>query len=241
MLRMKIVTLNRMLTAIVISAAAIAGMSLATNAQQQDQKDNHKQEKQQKGQQPAKSQQRQRAQRPQQQQQRLVQCRQQVQGQDRLWTQRSAMLRQQRRSAQYRFQQGYLERRRQQISEQNARAYDYNSDPNFYAATNYRYARGGRFYQTNQYGADLLRQGVNYGYEEGLQAGQADQEDHWGGAGYQDSYAYQDASYGYNGCYVDQSEYSYYFREGFRRGYEDGYNSRSQYCSYSNGNRSLES
>ena len=31
------------------------------------------------------------------------------------------------------------------------------------------------------------------------------------------------------------NEYQYYFREGFRRGYEDGYHSRSQYGRYSNG------
>jgi len=168
-----------------------------------------------------------------------VQYRQQVQGQDRLWTQRSELLQQQRRTAQYRFQQAYLERRRQQILDQNARSYDYSSDPNFYSAANYRYSRGGSFYQTNQSGADLLRQSVNYGYEEGFQAGQADQEDRWRGASYQGSYAYQDANYGYNGYYVAQTEYSYYFREGFRRGYEDGYNSRSQYGSYSNGNYSI--
>ena len=52
-------------------------------------------------------------------------------------------------------------------------------------------------------------------------------------------YAYQDANYGYNGYYVDQDDYNYYFREGFRRGYEDGYYSRYQYGSYSNGNYSM--
>ncbi len=141
--------------------------------------------------------------------------------------------------AQYRFQQQYLERRRQQIRDWNARSYDYNNDPNFYSAANYRYSRGGRSYQTNQYGADLLRQAVNYGYQEGFQAGQADREDRYRNSSYQSSYAYQDANYGYNGYYVAQTEYSYYFREGFRRGYEDGYNSRSQYGSYSNGNYSI--
>jgi len=174
-----------------------------------------------------------------QQQQRLVRYRQQVQSQDRLWSQRSAMLQQQRRTAQYRFEQQYLERRRQQIADWNARAYDYNNDPNFYSSANYRYSRAGRTYQTNQYGADLLRQGVNYGYEEGFQAGEADREDHYQNSGHQNSYAYQDANYGYNGYYVDQTEYSYYFREGFRRGYADGYNSRSQYGTYSNGNYSI--
>jgi hypothetical protein len=38
---------------------------------------------------------------------------------------------------------------------------------------------------------------------------------------------------------MDRSEYSYYFRLGFRRGYEDGYYSRSQYGSYRNGSYSL--
>jgi hypothetical protein len=46
-------------------------------------------------------------------------------------------------------------------------------------------------------------------------------------------------SYGYDGYYVDLSEYQYYFREGFRRGYEDGYYSRSRYGRYSNGSASI--
>jgi hypothetical protein len=75
---------------------------------------------------------------------------------------------------------------------------------------------------------------VNYGYEEGFRAGQADREDGWGSS-YQDSYAYQDANYGYDGYYVERDDYNYYFREGFRRGYEDGYDSRSQYGTESNG------
>jgi hypothetical protein len=165
--------------------------------------------------------------------------RQQTQRQDNLWAQRSALLQQQRRTAQYRFQQDYLERQRQQVLDWNARSYDYNNDPNFYSAANYRYSRGGRYYQTNQYGADLLRQAVNRGYEEGFRSGEADREDRWRSANYQSSYAYQDANYGYNGYYVAQTEYSYYFRQGFQRGYEDGYNSRSQYGSYSNGNHSI--
>jgi hypothetical protein len=165
--------------------------------------------------------------------------RQQVQVQDRLWTQRSALLQQQRRMAQYRFQQGYIERRRQQILDQNVSTYDYNNDPNFYSAANYRYSRAGRNYQTNQYGANLLRQAVNYGYEEGLQAGQADREDRYSAGGYQNSYAYQDANYGYNGYYVAPTEYSYYFRQGFQRGYDDGYNSRTQYGNSSNGGYSI--
>ena len=37
------------------------------------------------------------------------------------------------------------------------------------------------------------------------------------------------------GRYVDQGEYNYYFREGFRRGYEDGYYKRTKYGRYANG------
>ena len=80
----------------------------------------------------------------------------------------------------------------------------------------------------------MLRQAINNGYESGYRAGQADREDGWRGS-YQDSYAYEDGNFGYNGYYVDLDEYRHYFREGFRRGYEDGYYSRSQYGTYSNG------
>ena len=39
----------------------------------------------------------------------------------------------------------------------------------------------------------------------------------------------------HGGMYVDESEYGYYFRQGFQRGYEDGYSSRFQYGSNANG------
>ena len=42
--------------------------------------------------------------------------------------------------------------------------HDYDNDPYFYTAPIYRYNRGGAYYETNQYGADLLRQAVNNGY-----------------------------------------------------------------------------
>jgi hypothetical protein len=121
----------------------------------------------------------------------------------------------------------------------NEQNYNYNSDPYFNTAPSYRYSRSGRYYETNQYGANLLKQAVTYGYEQGFRAGQADREDGWG-YNYQDTYAYQDANYGYNGFYVDQNDYNYYYREGFSRGYDDGYNNRYQYGSYSNGNYSVQ-
>ena len=56
---------------------------------------------------------------------------------------------------------------------------------------------------------------------------------------YRGSFAYQDAIYGYRGYYVSRSEYAHYFREGFRRGYEDGYYTRSRFGRYDDGNHSI--
>jgi hypothetical protein len=157
---------------------------------------------------------------------------QQVQRQQQLAAQRERLLQQQRRMAQWRYQQRYLAYiRQQELRLRNARYNDqYYSERNIY-----RYNRGGRYYETNQYGANMLRQALNNGYEQGYNAGLADREDGWRSSGYQDSFAYDDATYGYDGYYVDENEYRHYFREGFRRGYEDGYNSRSQYGYRSNG------
>jgi hypothetical protein len=137
----------------------------------------------------------------------------------------------------YRYQQQYWTRM-EQIRLQNVRTYGSNRNLYFNSAPNYRYLRSGSYYETNQYGANMLRQAVNFGYEQGFRSGQADRQDRWQSS-YQDSYAYEDANYGYSGYYVDQSEYNHYFREGFRRGYEDGYSSRNQYGNYSNGKYSI--
>jgi len=147
-------------------------------------------------------------------------------------------LQRQRRLAQYRFQREYLEHLRQEEIRIRQARYDYYSDPYFYSPPIYRYYRGASYYEVNQYGADLLRRAVNYGYREGYRAGVADREDRWN-FDYRDSYAYQDANYGYDGYCEDQGAYNYYFREGFRRGYEDGYYSRYQYGTYYNGEYSV--
>lgn len=157
------------------------------------------------------------------------QYRQRLYAQERLAQQRADALRQERRMAQYRYQQQYYAAlRRQRLAIDNARYYNYNSDPYYYTAASFRYERGGSYYETNRYGADILRQAVNYGYEQGFRAGDADRQDRWN-QGYENGFAYQDANYGYSGRYVDQETYNYYFREGYRRGYEDGYNRRSEY------------
>jgi hypothetical protein len=204
--------------------------------QQQQQQQLQQQDKQQRkaqGQQRLSEQEQQ--QRISQQQQRLVQYREHLDQQERLAQQHAAQLQQQKRTAQYRFQQQYFQRlRQQQLRLQNERNYNYGRDPFFYTPPSYRYVRGGRYYETNQYGANLLRQAVNYGYEEGFRAGQADRQDHWG-YNFEESYAYRDANYGYSGYYVERDDYNYYFREGFRRGYQDGYYGRYQYGRRSNG------
>ena len=142
--------------------------------------------------------------------------------------QRYRQLQEQRRNAYLRYQQRYWERlRRDRERLRQMRYYD-----NYY--NNYRYYRGGNYYYTSQYGAQMLRDAVRNGYEEGFYAGQADRQDGWG-FDYRNSYGYQDAAFGYDSYYVSMDEYNYYFREGFRRGYEDGYYSRSRYGNYSNG------
>ena len=175
-----------------------------------------------------------------QQQQRLVQYREHLDQQQRLAEQQSAQLQQQRRTAQYGYQQQYVARLREQQRHVESRdRYDYDRDPYFHTPPSYRYYRGGSYYVTNQYGVDLLRRGVNHGYEEGYRAGLADRKDHWA-YGYEDSYAYRDANYGYRGFYVDRDDYNHYFREGFRRGYEDAYYRRSRYGTYSNGRGTIQ-
>jgi TolA-binding protein len=235
--KMKFNFMKRMVIAHITGAALLLGTSgLAIsqeqipqhNAQRKEQQRNAQQ--QQRGTQQWRQEQERRQQRVQ--QQRLNQYSQQRRQLDRLAQEREKRLQQQRRQSHLRFQQQYLERLRQdQVALQNARS-------NEYSALSYRYSRGGRYYQTNQYGVDMLRQAVNYGYEGGVRAGQADREDRTRFS-YRDSYAYQDASYGYNGYHVDLNEYRHYFREGFNRGYQDGYYSRSQYGRNSNGAFSL--
>ena len=101
------------------------------------------------------------------------------------------------------------------------------------ARNRYRVFRNGSWYNTDQRGADLLRQAVQEGYRQGFQAGRSDRNRrvglNWGG-----SSIYRSGNYGWQ-SYVDRSQYQYYFRQGFERGYQDGYNSRYQYGSNNNG------
>jgi hypothetical protein len=152
----------------------------------------------------------------------------------------AAQMQSKKRTAQYAYTQQYaqrLQQQQQQLQQQQV-ARDYSRDPYFAAPATYRYTVSGTTRQTNQYGVDVLRQAVNTGYQQGVLAGQADRRD-GATSSYQNSFAYQDANYGYAGQYVAQGDYNYYFRQGFRRGYQDGYGSRSQYGTVSNGNASI--
>ena len=145
---------------------------------------------------------------------------------------REQELRNQRRNSYLRYQSAYWNRLRQdELRLQQAQYYDsiYN---------NYRYNRGGSYYYTSSYGAQMLRNALQNGYEQGFEAGMADRQDGWN-SDYSNSYAYQDGSFGYDSYYVGLDEYSYYFRQGFQRGYEDGYYGREQYGTYSNGKYSI--
>jgi len=132
--------------------------------------------------------------------------------------------------SQYRYQQQYRDgMRRQALIVQVTRSDDYYAqDPYFHTAPSYSYSWGGQFRQINSYGVVMLRNAVNYGYQQGFASGQADHEDGWR-SDVRNSYGYQDALYGFDGLYIAPDEYAYYFRQGFQRGYEDGFYTRAQY------------
>jgi hypothetical protein len=150
--------------------------------------------------------------------------------------QASAALQQQKRSAQYTVNEQYaanLRLQQQRLNTpRNAR------DPYYSAPMTFRYTVGSTDRETNRYGADVMRQAVNNGYQQGFKAGRADRKDHWS-SNYQQSYGYEDANFGYSGNYLPQSDYNYYFREGFRRGYEDGFAKHAQYGTVVNGSPSI--
>ena len=175
--------------------------------------------------------------RAQEEQRRAAAYQQRLDQQLRVLQQQNAQLEQQKRAAQLREQQQYAIRLQQQRQRLQA-ARDYSRDPYVSAPHTFRCTFAGTTRQTNQYGADLLRQAVNDGYQQGYLAGRADHQDHWR-ASYQNSQAYRDADYGYTGNYIDEADYSYYFRQGFRRGYDDGYNTRLQYGTTSGGSASI--
>ena len=139
------------------------------------------------------------------------------------------ILRQQKRIQHLRFQEQYEERLRAQRAQLSQARYDYNNDPYYYTAPNVRYLRDGQYRQTNQYGIEETGEGAcRPATTKAIRAGRADREDRWR-YDYRSAFAYQDANYGYDGRYIAQDEYNHYFREGFQRGYDDGYYARNKY------------
>ena len=167
------------------------------------------------------------------QQQRAAEYRRQLDHQVIAMEQQNVQLQQQRRTSQYGAQQQYAVQLRQQQRDL-LTARDYATDPWVSAPFTYRYVANGANRQTNQYGAEVLRQAVRNGYAQGYRAGQADQKDH-SPATYQSTFAYRDANHGYSGRDVDQSDYNFYFRQGLERGYADGFMHRAQYGTVANG------
>jgi len=127
--------------------------------------------------------------------------------------------------AQQRAQQEYAEYQRSQRS--GYRAYNRSGNNGYY-----RVYRNGSYYQTDYRGAELLRQAVNSGYQQGFQQGQMDAQYRRNGS-YYGNEVYRSGVYGYQ-SYVDRSQYQYYFQQGFQRGYEDGFNNQYRYGSRSN-------
>lgn len=128
-------------------------------------------------------------------------------------------------------QQREYERQRQQqqqqyYGDQQQQGY-YNNQQGNYNTRRYRVYTNGRYYNTDQRGAQLLQQAVNNGYQQGFRAGQYDASRR-NGYGYNSQNMYRSGNYGYQ-SYVDQSQYRYYFQQGFQKGYQDGYYRRNQY------------
>jgi hypothetical protein len=102
----------------------------------------------------------------------------------------------------------------------------------------FRYNLGGVYRETNQYGADALRQAVDRGYQEGYRAGLMDRRNRASG-NFDRAFGYSEGNFAYTGSYVPAGDYRYYFREGFQRGYDDAFGNRSRYGTFSNGRASI--
>jgi len=154
-----------------------------------------------------------------------------------------AKIEMQRERLQQRRQAEWTRRNTQLVVRRNNGTGYYTLDPNANIAPpgRYRVNRDGRWYNTDDRGADLLRQAVNEGYRQGFNSGRSDYSGNRRSS-WSNSNVYRTGTYGYqNG--VDRAQYQYYFRQGFQRGYQDGSNSRYQngysgdyqYGTYNNG------
>lgn len=97
----------------------------------------------------------------------------------------------------------------------------------------FRVNRNGTYYETNNRGAELLKQAVNSGYQEGYRSGRNDRIGRRA-SNHKNSPVYRKGNYGYQ-KYVASAQYQYYFQQGFERGYDDGFNTRFENGSDTNG------
>lgn len=125
------------------------------------------------------------------------------------------------------------EQRRKLEQERLDDRYRQNNVRNNNNSNRFRVNRNGSYYNTDQRGADLLRQAVNAGYQQGFNAGKSDRNGRRKSS-WSTSNIYRTGTYGYQ-SYVDRNQYQYYFQQGFQKGYQDGYNSRFQYGSNNGG------
>lgn len=140
-------------------------------------------------------------------------------------------------------QQDRIQKQRAKLQQQRLklereRLQNQRNNRNVYANSNrynnrYRVYRNGAYYNTDNRGAELLRQAVNSGYQQGYRAGQQDRNSRRNSS-WNNSNVYRTGTYGYQ-SYVDRSQYQYYFQQGFQKGYQDGHNSRYQYGSNNGG------
>ena len=104
-------------------------------------------------------------------------------------------------------------------------------------AERWRLRRNGRNYDLDRAQADMLRDAVNAGYQQGYQAGREGRTSRRN-RNYRSLSAYREGTYGYNSG-VDRGLYQYYFQQGFQRGWDDGYSSRLRYGRDNGGNISI--
>ncbi|MBC7898766.1 MAG: hypothetical protein H7070_01820 [Saprospiraceae bacterium] len=134
-------------------------------------------------------------------------------------------------------QERKIQKQQEKIQKQRAKLQQQRiNSRNVYANNNanrYRVYRNGAYYNTDNRGAELLRQAVNAGYQQGIRAGQSDRNGRRNSS-WNNSSVYRTGTYGYQ-SYVDRNQYQYYFQQGFQKGYQDGYNSQSRYGSNNGG------
>ena len=85
-------------------------------------------------------------------------------------------------------------------------------------------------------GAELLKQAINVGYQQGFKTGKDDHKAKRAN-NFNDSLIYQNGTYDYQSGVADLNLYQFYFRQGFERGYQDGFNNQKQFGKSTNGIR----